>query len=50
MEAIFLLVNEQYFIINKFIAGLKISQLNQDISVFCFGFLNFVLHNKKTSF
>jgi hypothetical protein len=34
----------------KKLAVLKISQLNQDIIIFYFSFLNFVHHNKKYRF
>ncbi|CAC9972344.1 hypothetical protein DBB36_07745 [Flavobacterium sp. WLB] len=37
-------------VINKSIIILKISQLNQDITIFYFSFLNFAYHNKKYRF
>jgi pimeloyl-ACP methyl ester carboxylesterase len=47
-ESHFLLFHRYNLVINKFIALLKISQLNQDTAIFYFSFLSFVLQNKKS--
>ncbi len=44
----FLLFHKANNVINNFIAVLKISQLNQDITIFYFSFLNFAFQNKKS--